>query len=44
MDEKSKIISPLTDSLALLGHATYELSLLSCPKQFKNIKRAQQNR
>ena len=27
MDEKPKIISSLTDSLALLGHATYELSL-----------------
>ena len=27
MDEKPKLISSLTDSLALLGHATYELSL-----------------
>ena len=27
MDEKLKIISSLTDSLTLLGHATYELSL-----------------
>ena len=30
MDEKPKIISSLTDSLALLGHATYELSLRRC--------------
>ena len=27
VDEKQKIISSLTDSLALLGHSTYELSL-----------------
>ena len=27
MDDKPKIISSLTDALALLGHATYELSL-----------------
>ena len=27
MDEKPEIISSLIDSLALLGHATYELSL-----------------
>ena len=44
MDEKPKIISSLTDSLALLGHATYELSLrrrdIMRPSINKKLRRA----
>ena len=39
MDEKTKIISSLTDSLALLGHATYDPAFITATGCYEDLNK-----